>query len=245
MTARDSGSSSDGWIRTAAATGAAALRRLALVSLLCLLAACAAGPQAPLLSPLDVAKRYGYTEATLGPAKIQVTYVGPSRQSSVYASEREPDANAARTQAYDLAVWRAAQIALERGFAGFHVDSSRADIETTYDDPFSDPFYGPFGPPYGPYFGSPFRRRLWGYPGFYPAYNPFAYIQARVTIDVTLLQALGPGDYVAQDAIAQLRRTYPTAEGIAANVAAPSPPPPAVSPPAPAAPAAPALPPSS
>jgi hypothetical protein len=242
MAARDRGSIY-GWARTA--TGAVALRRLAAAALVCLLAACATGPQAPLLSPLNVAKRYGYTEATFGPAKVQVTYVGPSRQSSVYASERDPDANAARTQAYDLAVWRAAQIALERGFTGFHVDSSRADIETTYDDPFYDPLYGP---PYGPYFGPPFRRRFWGYPGFYPSYNPYAYIQARVTIDVTLLQALGPGDYVAQDAIAQLRRTYPAAEGLAANVATPpptpSPPPAPVAPPVPPPPSAPAPPPS-
>ena len=216
---------SDGRVPTATAT--AVLRRIVAASLLGVLAACATGPQMPLLSPLAVAKRYGYAEATFGPAKARVTYVGPVRQSSANAVERDPDVNASRTQAYDLAVWRAAQIAVERGFAGFHVDSSRADIDTTFDDPFYDPFYGP----YGPYLGPPFGRRAWGYPGYYPDY-PYAYIQARVTIDVTLMQALGPGDYVAQDTIAQLRRTYPTAEGFAANVAVPSPAPA----PAPAAP---------
>src|SRR5689334_10367625 len=99
MAGRDSGSSNG---RVRRATTAAKLRRIAAASLLCVLAACATGPQAPLLSPLGVAKRYGYTEAAFGPAKVQVTYVGPVRQSSTYAVERDPDVNAARTQAYDL-----------------------------------------------------------------------------------------------------------------------------------------------
>jgi hypothetical protein len=179
------------------------------------LAACASGPKPPLMSPIAVGKNYGYSEVQTGDNQYEVTYTVPVRQSTRAVSQRQADATAARTQGYDFALWRAAQLAIERGFAGFRVINSHANIDTVLDEPYSDPFYAdPFyGPPYwGPYGFRSYRPYPFGYPPSYFGPSPYAYLQAQVTVNVQLLQNPGPGDYDAQDVIRQLQRTYPTAE---------------------------------
>jgi hypothetical protein len=174
---------------------------------LALLVACATGPAPPLLSPIEVAHVYGYSERPLGDNRYEISYLGPRRRSLRSPEAHSETSAAERTQAFDFALWRAAQIALAQGFAGFRVSNVRTDTSTVVDNDY-DPLYGP-----GPY---PFRP--WGRPwepswGPYWAPSPYAYEQTRVTFDVTLLQALGEGDYNAADVIAQLRQTYPGAEG--------------------------------
>jgi hypothetical protein len=175
-----------------------------------LLGGCITGPPPPLLTPLAIGGDFGYAEAPAGNDQSQVTYIAPPRVASPYGIARETDAQAARTLAFDMAVWRAAQIAQFQGFAGFRIADRRSDVDT-----YPDPLYQPWGPPgcwhcrrFGfPYYGDPFGG---------PTY---VYLQARVTITAQMLHDPGPGDYTAADAIAQLRRTYPGAEG--------APPPPA------------------
>lgn len=176
----------------------------ALVGLM-LLGGCVSGPRLPLLTPLEVGGSFGYTATPLGGDRHAVTYVAPSRVTSAYGAARAADAQASRTLAFDMAVWRAAQIAEAQGFAGFRVSDRRSDVDT-----YPDPFYDPWDPwpcwecrRFGfPYYRDPFRG------------PSFAYLQARVTITVQLLHDPGPGDYKAADAIAQLRRTYPGADGL-------------------------------
>jgi hypothetical protein len=173
---------------------------------LALVAGCVSAPPPPLLTPLAVAGSFGYAEAPLGGDRASVTYIAPPRLTSPYGTARETDAQATRTLAFDMAVWRAAQLAQAQGFAGFRISDRRSDVDT-YPDPLSQPFdpwpcweCRRFG---FPYYADPYRG------------SPFVYLQTRVTITMQLLHDPGAGDYKADDAIAQLRRTYPGAEGVA------------------------------
>ena len=187
---------------------ATARLRQALAALIgaALLAGCVGAPPPPLLTPLAIAGSFGYAEAALGGDRASVTYIAPPRLTSPYGTARETDAQATRTLAFDMAVWRAAQLAEAQGFAGFRISDRRSDVDT-YPDPLSQPFdpwpcweCRRFG---FPYYADPYRG------------SPFAYLQTRVTITVQMLHDPGAGDYKADDAIVQLRRTYPGAEGVA------------------------------
>src|SRR5471030_2381859 len=88
-----------------------------ILALCAALAACQGASRPPLLSPLDQARLYGYSERELAPDRISVTFTGPSHRVVSYVPEA-PDAEtrAARAEATDLAIWRAAAIAQARGF---------------------------------------------------------------------------------------------------------------------------------
>ena len=171
-----------------------------------MVASCASGPQPPLLSPIEQTGRYGYRDAQIGPDTYEVTYLGPTQET--LRRSPEADADAARLRATDMALWRAAQIAEQRGFRGFRVSQTRSNTETYVQD--YEPYYGPY---WGPGWG---WRQRWAYP--YPfSYpygpTPYATIQPRVTVDVQLRNDLVPGDYNAADVITELRARYPQAEG--------------------------------
>jgi hypothetical protein len=173
------------------------------------LAACATGPRPPLMSPIAVTRDFGFSEVATGENSFTVTYTMPVRRSFLSAGQRQVDSAAARTQAYDFALWRAAQLALEHGAVGFRVLNSHTDIDTAVEDPFRDPYWG------DPFFGPPFWGRRFGPSPFgFPSgpYVPQVFVRVRVTVSVQLLQNPGPGDYDAQSVIRQLQQTYPTAE---------------------------------
>lgn len=180
------------------------------------LAACETTPAPPLMSPLVATGSfgYGYAERRTGPQEWEVTYVGPTRRTTAYGGSREADEIAARTQAFDLMLWHAAEIALREGFPAFRVGQTRSHIDTRVEDYGYDPLYGPF---WGPWDWVP-RRRFYPYYPYYPyARSAVAYLQARISADIRLLREAAPGDYVAEDVIAQARRTYPGAEGAPAS----------------------------
>src|SRR5258708_39363843 len=92
---------------------------LGIVGLAVALAACETVPPAPLLSPLEVAKSYGYSEVSLGEDRDQVTFVGPTRRSLRSEASRQPVAAEEATPAYYFAIWRAVTIAHARVFPAF------------------------------------------------------------------------------------------------------------------------------
>jgi hypothetical protein len=194
-------------------SGSMARRWIGVLAMVLALAACATGPKPPLMSPIAATGDYGFSEVQTGEDSYNVTYTMPVQRSFLSAGQRQTDNAAARTQATDFALWRAAQLAIEHGAAGFRVLNSHADINTTVEDPYYDSYWG------DPFYGSPlWHRRFRPYPfGFPPGpYVPQAFLRARVTTSVQLLQNPGPGDYDAQDVIRQLQQTYPTAEREAA-----------------------------
>jgi hypothetical protein len=82
---------------------------IAGLALAAMLVSCASGPSPPLLSPLAQARDYGYRDAQIGPDTYEVTYLGPNQETLRLSPDA--DADAARTRATDMALWRAAQVA--------------------------------------------------------------------------------------------------------------------------------------
>ena len=184
-----------------------------LAAIALLLSACEAPvPPKPAMAPLGRNGDFGYSERDLGIGKdgvqkIEVTYRGsvvkvdPTNPRGDFRNKIELD------KAYDLALWRAAQIATERHMAGMKVDhdSKNSDVQVRrrtyyrpdpYYDPFFDPYDDPFWPPYG---------RLNG-PDFGPMYRfeavRTATSRAEATLTVTLYDAFDPkaDDMMATDA---------------------------------------------
>ncbi|HVT53561.1 MAG TPA: hypothetical protein VHE77_18405 [Dongiaceae bacterium] len=171
-----------------------------LIALALLLGACATPtPPKPAMAPLGVNGDFGYSERDLGSdaeghAKIEVSYRGetvkvdPRNPRDDFRNKVELD------KAYDLALWRAAEIASTRHKAGLKVesDTKNSDVEVrhrTYYRP--DPFYDPFFDPYDDPFWPPFHR-LNG-PDFGPMYRfediPTATSRAEAKLTVTLYDA--------------------------------------------------------
>src|SRR3954465_14679869 len=125
------------------------LRVLAAV-LLISLGACATPPK-PAMVPLGTSGDFGYSSKDLGTDRVEVTYRGDAVSVSVSNPREDSRTKAEIDKAHDLALWRAAQIAQERGQAGFKIDneSRDSDIEIqrrSYYRP--SPFYDPFWDPY-------------------------------------------------------------------------------------------------
>lgn len=180
-------------------------RRAALV-LAFALTACAALPTYPLLSPIAAAQNFGYAETKRGDDRYSVTYTTPTRASFAPAGPDADDADAARRLGYDMAVWRAAELASAGGFAGFHVSHRQADV-SYYPDPadldFPRDYWGPAW----------WRLRQPFWQEGRPWLPPRLLIAARVTIAVELLHAPGAGDYETAGELARLEKTYPGAAG--------------------------------
>lgn len=156
------------------------------------------------MSPYPAAGRgYGYAEERIGPILLRVIYYGPVRPLDPAGAARGPQLDRAANEAADLALWRAAQIALADGKPAFAVIERRADTETlrrpggwTYDPWWPDYCY----PAYGPY---------WGCRSWPPAYvPPAADGRARATLTVRLESRVTPRNVDAAAAIRRLERAY-------------------------------------
>lgn len=182
--------------------------------LIVLVAACAQGPRPPLLSPIEASHEYGYAEKSAGGDRFVVTYTGPLKLTSTIPERRDGDAQAARNQALDFAIWRAAQIAQAQGYEGFRVTDKRTDVDTYSDSSYdTGPFCSPFGTnidAFGVYRGGALGYG-YGSPSCYPP-SLYARLRARATIEVTMLHGAEAGDYRTADMLAQLQSTYPGAD---------------------------------
>lgn len=176
------------------------------VGLTVLLGACAGAPPPPLMTPLAETRTHGYAEKTLPGGRIEVSYLGPSRRVPVARAERAGHLEIARREAEDLALWRAAQIAIARKAPAFAVLDRRidVDIEVRRTDG---------GYPFGGYGYHRYRTR--GYYSFAP--YPFhgygfrdAYAQARARLTVGFVKKSTPGARDALAVAAQMRQKYRT-----------------------------------
>lgn len=180
-------------------------RLVLLLALAAAFAGCTAAPEYPLLSPLAATGQFGYAETARGDDRFSVVYVTPVRYADGAGAADPRDAEAARQLGYDMALWRAAQLASARGLAGFRVSDRQADV-TVYPDPLDlepvpPPFWGPLSWRY--------RDPFWRVAG--PWFPPRLLVTARVTLEVELLRQPGPGDYDAAREIARLDHAYPGA----------------------------------
>ena len=122
---------------------------------------------------------FGYSETKLAPGRYEVSYVTPAlslpADSKARASALEKEAR----RAYDLALWRAAQLALAGGFTQLSIGPSHRDEDvkvTTRYQPTAPGVYGPGGMIYPQWIYNPLVN-YYGLPGIGPywAYDdPFA-----------------------------------------------------------------------
>ncbi len=165
-----------------------------------LLAGCAPVPVFPLYTSVQVAGSFGYAEQRISDTRYRVTYTAPVRTTYAYGGERrDQDTDRQVALAYDLALWRAAELALAHGYPAFRVAERTNDIQV---DVRHDEYYDPF-----PDFGFHHRYGLipHGYPIYYPSY---AYLAAGVTLAVEFRRA-GAGDtFDARATRERLRAQY-------------------------------------
>jgi len=204
----------------------AMIRPLGFVFVLSLLAAgCAGGaspPSKPLMSSLADAKTFGYSERTLAADQVEVVYLAPARRVSLGRERREAEIARARKLAEDLALWRAAQVAMARKARAFRVLNRRTDVNLELRERIYEHSYVPF------HYRRRYLFRRRGYFGGYP-YDPFPFIdrgaraQAKATLAVALLERRGGDATDAHDAhdaratAARLRGEYPNALGAKAE----------------------------
>lgn len=178
-------------------------RRLSIDKLvgfaLLLVAGCAMGPQHPLYSPLGVTGTFGYTDQRLSDTSYRTTYVAPRRTVFSPYANAEPGRTALLNLANDMALMRAAELAAANSYQTFRVTQrdNDADVERERRSGWCD---------------DPFARRPYYYTPSYRC-GPEGYTYFKATSTLTIQFGHKPGDehYIAQDVLAQLARTYPTA----------------------------------
>lgn len=142
-----------------------------------------AGCAAPVPRPAMVAQAatgdFGYSETVLPGNRYEVVYRTPRLRTAVAATAREEDLAAEKQRAYDLALWRAAQLALEQGYSSLTVEEAERDADILVRREPDTLGYWP-NPWFHPY---RFGRYPW-WPGFHPYHGGFGYrswASARVT----------------------------------------------------------------
>jgi hypothetical protein len=166
------------------------LRVLAAV-LLISLAACATPVPKPAMVPLGTAGDFGYSSKDLGADRVEVTYRGDVVTVSVSNPRDDSRTKAELDKAHDLALWRAAQIAQERGKAGLKIDNENRDSDIEVQrrsyyrpSPFYDPFWDPYDDPFWPrhsFYRRPFLHDDWPY-----SYQQERTASARAQIKLTV-----------------------------------------------------------
>ncbi len=163
------------------------------------LCACATRPPQPAMVPQVQPSGFGYSETKLGVDRFEVRYVTPDMALPVDEDRRAGALSEQKQRAYDLALWRASQIALSAGFTYLKVEQEHRDadvtVKRTYVPVVAGPygFYGPGGMlypgwGYGPgyYYGRPgIAAPFWFYE------DPFAYrtrlqVSGRFTASLTI-----------------------------------------------------------
>ncbi len=177
----------------------------------------------PAMAALSTTGDYGWSESALAPDRYEVSFVTPS-----LSAHGDADADygliGERQRTYDLALWRAAQLAQEKGYPALQVESESRDVEVDIVDPPGPPPYvsAPLrtmsGPPCRWDCGRPIG--YWGDPYFNPAYDNWyrrAHSSGRVaaTLTVKLLSQRTAG---AQDAAATAERMRGTYQSATFNV---------------------------
>jgi hypothetical protein len=185
--------------------------------MLAVLAAIACTPAAP--RPAMVAQsdevRYGYADREIAKGRFEVVYETPVLRTSTLTLSREDDIEAEKKRAYDLALWRAAQIAIERGYERIMVDVANRDAEVEVGDDVYPGYgpawygaYGSYGYGYGGGWPDPYSYRY--SPFFYapPYYRSFAYMQVTVTLTVSEADATNTEALDAQATATRLATEY-------------------------------------
>lgn len=161
-----------------------------------LLAACTTPVPKPAMVPLGQTGNFGYSERDLGNDRIEVTYTGADIRVSSSQGKDDSRVKAEHAKIYDLALWRAAQIADQRGMAAMKVENEARDTDVQVTRQYVQRV-APFG--WGPYWGYHGYHRYccgpsWFYDDYY--YQPVnrARAQSVTALTVLLLRQYDPND---------------------------------------------------
>ncbi len=199
--------------------------RVIAVLTLALVAGCSAmtTPPRPAMVALETNGDYGYSETQLADDQFQVRYAEPRLQVSTNVTDRQTAIEASKQRSYDLALWRAADLAATKGFVALQVVQDRRDADVDVTDRRRyrrlSPFIG-----YG-YYGYPTRGYRPWLPYHYEEYPYFPYYpyeddyfdrqaaSARVTVTLTVkfLRDATAGAMDAATTAAALKQRYATA----------------------------------
>jgi len=170
-------------------------------------------PTRAAMVPQSAGGEYGYTDKPLGATRYEVTYVSPRLQASVDGEDTH-GLESEKQRVYELALWRAAQLADSKGYPAFRVTQESRDVDVTVNRQRSvpPPYFGPFGPwPYRHWAYRPYGYGYWpyGYDYDWPAYNRTT-ATGRITVKLTveLLAAAGEGSLETASTLDHLRKTH-------------------------------------
>jgi hypothetical protein len=170
------------------------LRVLTAVLLISLAACATPAPPKPAMVALGTSGDFGYSSKDLDGDLVEVNYRGDAVKVSASNPRDDSRTEMELDKAHDLALWRAAQIAQERGKPAFKVENERrySDVEVqrrSYyrPSPFYDPFWDPYDDPLGPRYGFYRRPFLYGYGSDFPySYQQVRTATARAQITLTV-----------------------------------------------------------
>jgi hypothetical protein len=196
-----------------------ATRSLLIASILLAVAACAGKqppPLVPAMVPFSANGDYGYSESALAPDLYAVTFVSPSLSAHGDPAQ-DYGLDGEKKRVATLARWRAAQLALERGYAAFRVETETSDADVTVVNPPDPPPY--VSAPLRTMSGPPCRwdcdRPIgyWGDPYFNPVYDEWyrrGHTSGRVTAQLTvrMLATATAGAEDAAQTAERLRAAY-------------------------------------
>ena len=177
-------------------------RATVALAALAALAACQTGPLLPLMSPLEAGGGFGHSERQLSEHRYEVAYLGPRVRTWLERKKRAEDVERARNLVYDLALWRAAELATENEYAAFTVEDSRSDVEIEIIEE------GPFFPDYGL-----FHHHGYGYHGFhdYALGLRSAWLRAHGALTVAMQPEVSGNAFDAAATVKRLREKRPEA----------------------------------
>ena len=198
-------------------------RFLPLGLLMIAIAACAAGPPPQTKSAMVAAtpqSGFGYSETKLASDRYEVSYVTPALSLPADGKARASALEKEARRAYDLALWRAAQLALAGGFTELTIGPTHRDEDvkvTTRYQPTAPGVYGPGGMIYPQWIYNPLVN-YYGLPGIGPywAYDdPFAEgpdisARGRITarLEARFAHRASPGSLDAKATEARLAAEY-------------------------------------
>jgi hypothetical protein len=181
-----------------------ARRPSAILALFVVLAACSLGacttpaPPKPAMVPIGQTGDFGYSMHDLDANRIEVTYTGAAVRVPTDADRDDAAVRAELAKTHDLALWRAAQIADERGMEALKIEKETRDTDINVSRQVvarPAPFYRPYH--WGPY---GYRYGYYGYPGWFYD-DPYYYRTVRraagrvtTTLTVQLLKTRDPND---------------------------------------------------
>jgi len=149
-------------------------------------AACTTPPPKPAMVPLGQTGDFGYSEKDLDQDRIEVTYTGATIPVSSRQGRDDARVAAELDKIHDLALWRAAQIADQRGMAGMKVENETRDTDVNV----TQQYVQHIAPYYPYYWHRPYYccGPSWFYDDDYPYYyQPVRRANAQAVTKLTVL----------------------------------------------------------